>query len=217
MMTFEVIIALALANFALSIKPGPGSTLIVIRGMSGGFKSGYACAQGCNLIEISYFLVVILSLSAASEYIEFVTYFAKSLGAAYLIYLGITGIQKTSLDADLEKQRKAHSPWQSFLAGVAITIGNPLVIVVYSGIIPTVLDVRTLTHHDIAIGVAVVFVVNSISLGLQAYGASFLSKFLNSPTKFRMVNFIASLFMVLLGVIIGWSLFPNFNIQDMYF
>ena len=216
-MNLESIIALAIANFALSVKPGPGSTLIVIRGMSGGFRSGYACAQGCNVVEMFYFLLVTISLGFAATYIDIATHITKTLGAAFLIYLGMTGLQKQAVEEDLEQKRRARSLKDSFLAGFALTLGNPLVILVYAGIIPTVIHIPSMTTLDILTGVGVVFVVNSFSLGMQAYCASFIGKFLMSPRRFRSVNIISNLMIIILGVLIGWSVFPNMNFENIFF
>ena len=88
-----------------------------------------------------------------------------------------------------------------------VTIANPLIILFYGALLPTVIDIPTLTWMDgVIIGAIIVFVETSVAVAYCLPVA--LSRNIFSGKMMRNVNLVASILMILVGLGIGYSAMP---------
>ena len=88
-MALETSLLLASTIFILGTIPGPGVLLIVSRTISGGFSAGLWTITGMICADLIFLLIVVYGLQVIANVLDSDFIFIQSLGAAYLIWLGI--------------------------------------------------------------------------------------------------------------------------------
>jgi threonine/homoserine/homoserine lactone efflux protein len=112
----------------------------------------------------------------------------KYLGVAYLVYLAF---RLWTAPAEGHATKAAKTPdgrGRLFLAGLALTLGNPKVMVFFLAILPTVVDLERLTPvAALEIGALIVII---LSVVLAAYGslADRARRLIASPRAVRILN-----------------------------
>ena len=190
-MSLETLAAFTLAMFLLSVSPGPGFLMVVARALSGGLKAGLAAIAGLVLGDIVFLVLAILGLSTLAAVMGEFFLVVKILGAAYLVWLGVkTWRSRPSLPA-MEAPDAATSQiphWRSALLGFFVTLGNPKVILFYGALLPTFVDMTSLTFADVLLMVAVVIVMLFLVLGVYAFLAARAGRVVKSERALRWVN-----------------------------
>ena len=155
---------LAVAILFLAIVPGPGVLAVVARAVTHGFRSASFFTLGIVFGDLIFLLMAILGLAYIAELLGSFFVLIKVAGGAYLIVMGISlwrGAHKTSV----AKVSNQHPP-SDFLTGLAITLGNPKVIVFYASLLPSLLDLTSFSLADITLTAIIVSVVlASVLLG----------------------------------------------------
>ena len=143
-MSFEFILAFSATVFVASIIPGPSMLLALTHGMQHGMKKTTASALGNVLVTLVQALVSIVGLGAVLMASETVFLVIKWVGAAYLVYMGISilfsrglllpgqgteGLSNTSGAGETSLRRL-------FVQGAMVTAGNPKAIVFFTAVFP---------------------------------------------------------------------------------
>ncbi len=127
-----------------------------------------------------------LSAVAQSFHLAFVA--LKWLGVAYLLYLAWT-MWHAPVDLDDDEVAPVRgSAWRLFAAGIAVTLGNPKIMVFYLALLPTIVDLRHLTTIgwlELTATMFLVLVVIDVAWVLLAARARLL---LRSPRGIRFAN-----------------------------
>ncbi|TIT18724.1 MAG: LysE family translocator, partial [Mesorhizobium sp.] len=84
----------------------------------------------------------------------------------------------------------------SFIAGLAVTLGNPKTMIFYLAITPTIVDLKTITLADYGILVALTLFVLLVVLVPYLALAAKARGLLKSPRALRVLNRTAAGFMV---------------------
>lgn len=212
-MTLDTCLTLALAIALLTLKPGPGMLAIISRSLTDGFKSGLALALGIVTIQVVFFTIAAFGFAMIEQHMLFISILLKSLGAAYLIYLGVKGL--LNVEAGLWKGQqnggKTLSLPENYMAGTAITLGNPFVILFYAAIIPSILSLETLHWSDLVIATSIIAGTNLSLLSLEALMAEKAGALLKNPVIVRRVNIGVSATFILIGLFLGISALPLFD------
>ena len=89
--------------------------------------------------DVVWLTFAILGLAALAQAFHEVFLVIKYAGAAYLLYLAYkiwTAPRRDGRDGG----DRAEQPARLFLGGLAVTLGNPKIIVFYLALLPTILD-----------------------------------------------------------------------------
>jgi threonine/homoserine/homoserine lactone efflux protein len=202
----ESLLAFVVAMFLLSLSPGPGFLVVVGRALAGGFAAGLAAVAGLVLGDIVFLLLAILGLSALASVMGEFFLVVKILGAAYLIWLGVkTWRSRSGLPRLEEPQavRKAMPYWRSALLGFLVTLGNPKVILFYGALLPTFIDVGSLTVVDTAVMSAVVMTILFLVLGAYAFLAARAGRLVKSSRAVTWLNRITGGLLVGAGIAVA--------------
>ncbi|MFB0492714.1 threonine/homoserine/homoserine lactone efflux protein [Methylobacterium sp. OAE515] len=148
--------ALAL-GFAAAI-PGPGVVALVARALASGFRAGMAFAVGLILGDLTFLAAAVFGLTRVAEALGDVFVVVRIGAGLNLGYLAVQ-LWRAAARAQPVAARKADRPLASFLAGLTVTLANPKTIVFYLAVLPTLLDLRTVTRGDFATLVAVTTLV----------------------------------------------------------
>lgn len=187
MMTRSSLLIFAAAYFAALVTPGPGVTALVARVLARGTNGISAFIGGFATGALVWFTVAATGLAAIAINFSVALVIVRYLGAAYLIYLAwkLWRAPVRPLDVNPPKGEKRST---LFLAGLAINLGNPKLIVFFLALLPTVVDLAALNWIGFAeLSVTIVMIVSSV-LGAYAFAASRARRLFTSPRAIRVLN-----------------------------
>ena len=210
----QAIITLFLAVVALSLKPGPGMMMVMSRAISQGMPSCLAFIAGWLLVLFVYLLIVFASFNIVDLDMVFILILIKAMAASYLIWLGVKGLQESEAELH-ETPQEQESLFDSFSAGAVLTFANPLAIVFYAGILPTLVDISTMNFNDM-------FIITFIVLGVEGilpiiYCAPLAVYRRKVPLEFlKGLRIFASIMMILVGLYIGYTAIPADDLTSVF-
>lgn len=195
-MTLAGFLAYSAALGIAAAIPGPGVTALVARALGSGFRSSLAMSFGLIVADLIYLTAAVLGLAFVAQTFGMVFLAIKWAGVAYLAFLGwrfwTSGITPETVEAKKGKGGLA----SSFIAGLAVTLGNPKTMIFYLAITPTIVDLKTITLADYGILVALTVVVLLVVLVPYLALAAKARWFLKSPWALKALNRTAAGFMV---------------------
>ncbi|MBN8520844.1 MAG: LysE family translocator [Alphaproteobacteria bacterium] len=213
-MTFASAFLFASALFLLTIKPGPFMIAIISRSLADGFWAGMAMSLGNVMIQVGFLWTAALGFSLIESHLDFFSFFLKTLGAAYLVYIGVRGLMNVESGVWQDGRGTETRPltgFENILAGVSITLSNPFAILFYVGFLPQILTVDTLQWDElIIISFIIIFVAMSVHAS-ESYLASRARHVLKNPVVVKRLNIGVSIVFILIALFIGLNLL-NFQI-----
>ena len=123
------------ASLAVIITPGQDMMLVMSRSLTQGAAAGVATAAGVSVGLLGHTVLATIGLGAILQASEWLFLALKFIGAAYLVYLGVTLIRakRADLDAGTGAQR---SLWRLFLDGALSNLSNAKIVVFYLAFLP---------------------------------------------------------------------------------
>ena len=112
----------------------------------------------------------------------------KYVGAAYLLFLAWKLWTAPSVAAGSSEVPRPDPSWRLFLAGLAVTLGNPKVIVFYLALVPSLIDVAAISAFGFAELAVVLLAVLATVFGFYILLAAHARRMLTSPRAVRAVN-----------------------------
>lgn len=214
-MTFDTCLTLALAIALLTLKPGPGMLAILSRALIDGFAAGFALALGIVSVQVLFFTIAAFGFAMIEQHMLFISILLKSLGAAYLIYLGVKDLLNVESGVWKGPQGTARtlSLPENYVAGAAITLGNPFVIFFYAAIMPAIMPLQSLQWNDLVIAGAIIGVTNLSLLSLESLLADKARTALKNPALVRRINIGVSVTFILIGLFLGLTALPLFDFE----
>jgi threonine/homoserine/homoserine lactone efflux protein len=159
-MTLATTLALFLAMIALAAIPGPGVLAVTARSVGAGLPHGLLAAAGVVAGDYVFITLALLGLVTLANLMGELFVVIKYVGAAYLIWLGISLIRSKS--GNTQSSAVTTPKYSaSFAAGLITTLGNPKAIVFYISFFPAFLDLATVTIIDALI----IFAVATVAIG----------------------------------------------------
>lgn len=194
-MTLAGFIAYAGALAIAAAIPGPGVTALVARALGSGFRSSLFMAFGLLLGDLIYLTAVVLGLALVAQTFGAVFLIVKWLGVVYLAWLAWTFWTTGITPETVEAKKGAGGFMSSFLAGLAVTLGNPKTMIFYLALTPTLVDLRTITLSDYAVLAALTVAVLLVVLVPYLVLAAKARSLLKAPRALKALNRIAAAFM----------------------
>ena len=195
-MTLACFIAYSGALAIAAAIPGPGVTALVARALGSGFRSSLFMAFGLVLGDLTYLTAVVLGLAFVAQTFGTVFLIVKWLGVAYLAWLAWS-FWSSGISAETVEARKGRGgAVASFLAGLAVTLGNPKTMIFYLALTPTLVDLQTITLADYGILAACTIAVLLVVLVPYLLLAAKARWFLASPRALKALNRTAAGFMM---------------------
>jgi threonine/homoserine/homoserine lactone efflux protein len=187
-MTLFTLLAFTIAYVVAVLVPGPGVAAIVARALGGGFWSAVPMIVGILAGDLIYLLFALFGLAAIATYFGPIFVVVRWAGALYLLYIAWQFWTARPGTEQLGPRRREH--WlRTFLAGFALTMGNPKTIVFYLALLPTVvpLDRPTTALGFTELTLIVVVVLLAIGCGYAAL-AAWARELFTSTTAIRRLN-----------------------------
>lgn len=183
--------ALALA----AAIPGPGVAALVARALGSGFRSSLFMSFGLLLGDVTYLTAVVLGLAFVAQTFGTMFLIIKWLGVAYLAYLAYQFWTAGLMPENVEAKKGKSGFVSSFVAGLTVTLGNPKTMVFYLALVPTLVDLHSLTVADYGLLVACTITVLLVVLVPYLALASQARWLLKTPRALKVLNRTAASFM----------------------
>jgi len=213
-MTIEAIFTLALAVAALAIKPGAGMMMVMSRSITSGWSACFAFVIGFCIISVLFLAIVVFGYQFIGVDLVFISIFIKSFAAVYLIWLGFKGLQTANAPLHLQES-KAKSFYDNLTASLFLTLSNPLTIVFYAGILPTIMNVNDITWGVFTLMAMVICLVELIvAVAYSAPLILFRRKF--KPEHLNGLKIFSSIVIILVGLYIGYTAIPAKDLLSVF-
>ena len=154
-----------LAGLLLNITPGPDMLYIAGRTASQGFRSGLAAVMGINAGCLVHTFAAAIGLSAILTASADAFFIVKLIGAAYLVYVGISLLlEKKSADATLKissslpRKTLRQAFWQGFLTNLL----NPKIALFFLAFLPQFISADSTTKPAAFVLLGIIFIFNSL-------------------------------------------------------
>ncbi|WP_220718110.1 homoserine/homoserine lactone efflux protein [Agarivorans litoreus] len=157
-MLLSVWLTFVAACIVFSISPGAGTVATISHSLSGGFKQACKNIAGLQLALVTHLIIVSIGLGAllASSAIAFTA--VKYLGAAYLLYLGISKFFEKSV-ALTGKEVAIRTSSQLIKQGFIVNLMNPKSIIFLAAFLPQFVNpTQDMTGQYLLLGVTVVMI-----------------------------------------------------------
>lgn len=190
--------AIALAGFAVifaaaAASPGPAVAAVLARVMAKGTAGISAFIAGLLLGDLVWLACAVFGLAALAALFQPLFLVLKYLGVAYLFWLAWKLWNASHPPAESEAVRG--NGLALFLPGLLLTMGNPKTMLFYLAVLPTVIDLSTLTPLGFAEIAAVICTVFVVVFGTYVLLAASIRRAFTSARAIRAVNRTSSIAM----------------------
>jgi len=208
-MEIESLILFVIAALSINLIPGPDVIYIVTNTMKGNMRAGIKASLGLGAGYLIHTLAAVLGLSTLILNSAFLFMVVKYLGAAYLLYLGISSLlncyrnestivmDNNSVSCDRQKQKKQGNV---FRQGVIVSVLNPKVAMFFLAFLPQFIDPLAMDASQQLLILGLLF--STLATLCNLLYASLGSILFNSPKAKR---YARSLEGISGGILIGLS------------
>ena len=172
-------------------SPGPSIAALVARVISKGFRDVLPFLLAMWIGEAIWLTLAVFGLAVVAQTFHLAFLVLKWVGVAYLVWLAWK-MWTAPVTTEGGQLPRAESPLKLFMAGMAVTLGNPKIMVFYMALLPTIVDlsmVSLLGWAELTATMVIVLVV--IDLAWVFAGAQ-ARRFLRSPRAMRLANRISA-------------------------
>lgn len=199
-----------LSAIVLSVTPGPDTFYILGRTISQGTNSGIASVLGISTGVLIHTIAAAIGLSTILATSALVFKIIKLIGAAYLIYLGITLILSSKDTHALNKNNlSSRSLWKIYRQGVITNVLNPKVALFFLSFLPQFIDP---SHGNVTslifLGITYVITCTIWYLIVAVFSSAIAMTFQKNTLWIRSINKISG------GIFIGIGLSLAFSKTD---
>ncbi|MUJ38260.1 LysE family translocator [Aliivibrio fischeri] len=197
--------AFFIAILLLTMTPGLDTALVIRNTTRGGWKDGITCSLGicCGLFVHATMSAVGLSVVLVSSAELFTV--VKTIGAIYLIWLGVQSIRSTfrhsqSIDMSSNKGLEAPSLKVSFKEGFLSNILNPKTAVFYLALLPQFINPEYSAFAQSLLMASIHFVIAMIWQGGVALLVEKAKQLMSSTVVKNRIERVTGAVLVMLGV-----------------
>ena len=154
-----------LAGLLLNITPGPDLLYIAGRTASQGFRSGLAAVMGINAGCLVHTFAAAIGLSAILTASVEAFFVVKLIGAAYLVYVGISLLLEKKVDGtslEISNSMPSKTIRQAFWQGFLTNVLNPKVALFFLAFLPQFISADSPTKPAAFILLGIIFIFNSL-------------------------------------------------------
>ena len=191
--------AISLAIFAGALalasgSPGPSIAALVARVLSRGARDVTPFLAAFWIGEVLWLTAAVAGLSALAETFHTGFLVIRYLGIAYLIWLAIDMWRAAGAE-ETAQLPTASGGWSMFGAGLALTLGNPKIMVFYLALLPSLVDLGAIGLADwAALALVTLGVVVAVDL-TWVLAAERARRLLAKPQAQRIANRVSALTM----------------------
>ena len=179
------------ALFVAAGSPGPSIAALVARVISKGFRDVLPFLLAMWIGEAIWLSLAVFGLAVVAQTFHLAFVMVKWAGVAYLVYLAwkMWTAPVSVREGDLPRE---DSPARLFLAGMAVTLGNPKIMMFYLALLPTIIDLASVTAlgwAELTLTMAVVLIAIDLS---WVFAAAQARKLLKSERAMKIANRVSA-------------------------
>jgi threonine/homoserine/homoserine lactone efflux protein len=177
----------AAALFVAAGSPGPSVAALVARVISKGFRDVFPFLAAMWIGEAIWLSFAVFGLAAVAQTFHLAFVVVKWAGVCYLAYLAWK-MWTAPVEAREGEMPREGTPIKLFFAGMAVTLGNPKIMMFYLALLPTIIDLASVTLGgwiELTLTMAIVLVCVDMSWVLAATQAR---RLLKSPRAMKIAN-----------------------------
>lgn len=187
-------------GFSIAAPMGPVNVATIRRGVTAGFWAALLFGLGANCADVIYATLVFLGVVPLIEQSTVLRIALWILGAAFLIYLGISGINMRQ-GLNLTSTSNSQKELPPFIAGLGITLFNPTSIAFWLGIGGAFFSTMTLAGEsgNALLFIAGVFIGSFLWSCILAFLLHFARQLINTRIL-QVISIVASLVLIAFGI-----------------
>jgi threonine/homoserine/homoserine lactone efflux protein len=179
------------ALFVAAGSPGPSIAALVARVISKGFRDVLPFLLAMWIGEAIWLSLAVFGLAVVAQTFHLAFVIVKWAGVAYLVYLAwkMWTAPVSVREGDLPRE---DSPARLFLAGMAVTLGNPKIMMFYLALLPTIIDLASVTAlgwAELTLTMAVVLIAIDLA---WVFAAAQARKLLKSRRAMKIANRVSA-------------------------
>ena len=187
-MTVAGLLVFGMAYGLAVASPGPGIAALVARVLARGLRGAPAFIAGFVAGDLIWFAIAATGLAVLAQTFALLFTIVKYAGAAYLLYLAWKLWTAPVEAGEVAREVDSERPLRLFLSGLSLTLGNPKVIVFFLALLPTVVDLASLTAMGFVELAALIGTILTTILTGYAMMAAYARQLFTSPRAIRIVN-----------------------------
>lgn len=182
--------------------PGPSVATLVSRVITNGWRDIVPFLAAMWIGEVVWLTMAMTGLTALAQTFQFGFQLLKWLGVGYLFWLAFR-MWRSPAAVKTEDLPRRPSPLSMFAAGMALTLGNPKIMVFYLALLPSLIDLHAAGLREWAI-LAGVTLVSLAAIDLSwTFMAHTARRLLQTPRATRMANRVSAVTLAGAGVAIA--------------
>lgn len=193
-MSLSSLFIFAAALLVAAGSPGPSIAALVARVISKGWRDVLPFLAAMWIGEAIWLSLAVFGLAFVAQTFHYAFVALKWAGVAYLVFLAWkmwTAPVAVAQGALPEKD----SPAKLFLAGMAVTLGNPKIMMFYLALLPTIIDLGSVTLIGwVELTVTMVLVLIAVDIAWMIAAAQ-ARRLLKSERAMRFANRVSATMM----------------------
>lgn len=172
-------------------SPGPSIAALVARVISKGFRDVLPFLAAMWVGEAIWLSLAVFGLAVVAQSFHYAFVAVKWAGVAYLFYLAWK-MWTAPVDARESAMPREDSPARLFAAGMAVTLGNPKIMMFYLALLPTIIDLASVSvvgWLELTLTMAAVLVAIDLA---WVFAAAQARRLLKSKRAMRIANRVSA-------------------------
>ncbi|WP_406872924.1 LysE family translocator [Aminobacter sp. P9b] len=172
-------------------SPGPSIAALVARVISKGFRDVLPFLAAMWIGEAIWLSLAVFGLAFVAQSFHLAFVVVKWLGVAYLVYLAWK-MWTAPVEAREGEMPRQDSAVRLFAAGMAVTLGNPKIMMFYLALLPTIIDLASVTvvgWLELTLTMAAVLIAIDLC---WVFAAAHARKLLRSQQAMRIANRVSA-------------------------
>lgn len=172
-------------------SPGPSIAALVARVISKGFRDVLPFLAAMWIGEAIWLSLAVFGLAFVAQSFHLAFVVVKWLGVAYLVYLAWK-MWTAPVEAREGEMPGQDSAVRLFAAGMAVTLGNPKIMMFYLALLPTIIDLASVTvvgWLELTLTMAAVLIAIDLC---WVFAAAHARKLLRSQQAMRIANRVSA-------------------------
>lgn len=196
---WPIILAYCATVLALVVVPGPTVTVIIANSLRSGTKAGFANIAGTQVGLSILLMLFVFGFSSVMAFIGEAFFWLKLIGAAYLIWLGISLWRSQGNFAGIERSRDKVSMSKMFWQGFFVILSNPKVLFFFGALVPQFIEPSRPIFEQTIFFCLAFMVLATLVDGLYALLAGGAGQMLTAH-RVRLAEKLSGSFLILGGV-----------------
>ena len=190
-MTSSSLLIFAAALFVAAGSPGPSIAALVARVIAKGFRDVFPFLAAMWIGEAIWLSMAVFGLAFVAQTFHLAFVIVKWVGVAYLVWLAWK-MWTAPVDVRDGSMPREDSPAKLFMAGMAVTLGNPKIMMFYLALLPTIIDLGSVSVIGWAeLTATMALVLSAIDL-IWVLAASQARKLLKSARAMKIANRVSA-------------------------